>query len=77
MLWTDTLRKGDGKCPTTGKKEWEKQLLWPLAQTLDGKRLYAVNAEAGKMLWLDLTWGAIVKELTIPSHRPWVILGVR
>lgn len=42
----------------------------------DGAHLYAVSAEKGQMLSLDAATGATMKQFIIPSHQPWVILGV-
>lgn len=39
--------------PKTGKEDWEKQLLWSLAQSRDGKHLYAVNGALGIVADVD------------------------
>lgn len=45
--------------------------------SLDGARLYAVSADAGKLLRLDPVTGAMVNAFTIANHQPWIILGVQ
>src|SRR5262249_53289369 len=39
--------------PKAGKDDWEKQLLWSLAQTQDGRTIYAANGALGTIAVMD------------------------
>jgi outer membrane protein assembly factor BamB len=65
--------------PTTSKEDLEKQLLWSLAQTRDGKTLYAVNGALGVVAEVDTTGFSVRRTVTIPmttAERPGVVARV-
>ncbi len=53
--------------PTTGKEDFEKQLLWSLAQTKDGRSLYAVNGALGIIAEVDPAQLSVRRSVTIPT----------
>jgi len=53
--------------PTTGKEDFEKQLLWSLAQTKDGRSLYAVNGALGIVAEVDPAQLSVRRSVTIPT----------
>lgn len=53
--------------PTTGKEDFEKQLLWSLAQTTDGRSLYAVNGALGIVAEVDPAQLSVRRSVTIPT----------
>jgi len=53
--------------PTTGKEDFEKQLLWSLAQTKDGRSLYAVNGALGIVADVDPAQLSVRRSVTIPT----------
>lgn len=52
--------------PTTGKEDPQKQLLWSLAQTRDGTRLYAVNGALGIVSEVDPNQLQVLRTVTLP-----------
>lgn len=62
--------------PTTGKDDVEKQMLWSLAQTPDGRRLYAVNGALGTVADVDTAQPAVRRTVTLPmtaASRPGIM----
>jgi len=53
--------------PTTGKEDFEKLLLWSLAQTKDGRSLYAVNGALGIVAEVDPAQLSVRRSVTIPT----------
>ncbi len=65
--------------PTTGKEDFEKQLLWSLAQTADGRSLYAVNGALGIVAEVDPAQLSVRRSVTIPTttgSRPALVARV-
>jgi len=65
--------------PTTGKEDFEKQLLWSLAQAKDGRSLYAVNGALGIVAEVDPAQLSVRRSVTIPTtsaSRPALIARV-
>jgi len=65
--------------PTTGKEDFEKQLLWSLAQTKDGRSLYAVNGALGIVADVDPAQLSVRRSVTIPTttaSRPDVVARI-
>ncbi len=65
--------------PTTGKEDFEKQLLWSLAQTKDGRSLYAVNGALGIVADVDPAQLSVRRSMTIPTttaNRPTLVARV-
>lgn len=52
--------------PTTDKEDIAKQLLWSLAQTRDGQRLYAVNGALGIVSEVDPNQLQVRRTVTLP-----------
>lgn len=65
--------------PTTGKEDFEKQLLWSLTQTKDGRSLYAVNGALGIVAEVDPAQLSVRRSVTIPTttaSRPALVARV-
>ncbi len=65
--------------PTTGKEDFERQLLWSLAQTKDGRSLYAVNGALGIVAEVDPAQLSVRRSVMIPTttaSRPALIARV-
>ncbi|MDQ6604330.1 MAG: hypothetical protein M3Z19_16520 [Chloroflexota bacterium] len=65
--------------PRTGKEDFEKQLLWSLAQTKDGRSLYAVNGALGIVAEVDPAQLSVRRSVTIPTttaSRPALVARV-
>jgi DNA-binding beta-propeller fold protein YncE len=52
--------------PTTGKGDFEKQLLWSLAMTKDGQTLYAANGALGVVATVDLKSLSVAHTAQLP-----------
>ncbi len=52
--------------PTTGKEDGEKQMHWSLAQTPDGRGLYAVNGALGIVADVDTAQLTVRRTATLP-----------
>lgn len=65
--------------PTTAKEDWEKQLLWSLAQSRDGQRLYAVNGALGVVADVDVNQLSVRRIGTFPiaaANQPGIVARV-
>jgi len=65
--------------PKTGKDDWEKQLLWSLAQTRDGKHLYAVNGALGMVADVDPAQLSVRRTGTFPipaASQPGIVARI-
>jgi hypothetical protein len=65
--------------PTTGKEDVQKQLLWSIAQTRDGTRLYAVNGALGIVSEVDPAQLSVRRTVTLPittASQPRVVARI-
>lgn len=61
--------------PKQGKDAWEQQLLWSLAMSKDGKRLYAVNGALGVVAEVGLDGLQVKRTATLPRMQSTSGLG--
>lgn len=65
--------------PKTAKEDWEKQLLWSLAQSRDGTHLYAVNGALGIVADVDPAQLRVRRTDTFPipaASQPGIVARV-